>query len=71
MARINKPGAREPFLNRSGIITPRWSRYLDELAGLTANEGDVLVVGAGGAEYTASEATTLAQDIEFMEFWRT
>lgn len=70
MATIRRPGGRDVVLDRSGNLTPRWSRYFDELAGLTAEPGDVLVVGSGGAEYAPGETATLSQDIEFFEYWR-
>lgn len=70
MAKPQRPGSRQSLLDSRGNIDPQWSRYFSELSGATANIGDILVVGAGGAEFMPPSETTFNEDIEFEEHWR-
>jgi len=68
--RISIPGTREILLDARGNVSPRWRRYFEELGGSGANTGDVLVITDNGPAFDPGSTSTISEDIEFLEHWR-
>jgi len=68
--KITIPGSRELVFDGKGHLNPRYRRFFEEISGVGAATGDVLTIGDGGAGFDTGSTSTVAQDFEFIEFWR-